>query len=312
MRVSAFPRLVKIASGLCLVAALALASAMPTAAEPSPGSQTPQSEDGTSGAEPEASAPAPAAPEPQSTENTESSPSATAPAKPATSESKSGSAPAKPQGVPAKPLGASAATPKAEEPAEQPGSKIIVNIDKGLQQMTVFVDGIEQHNWPISTGKRGYSTPSGTYTASSMNEIWYSKEWDNAPMYNAVFFTKKGHAIHGTDEEKNLGKPASHGCVRVSRENAKTLFALVDANGLSNTQVVLTGVTPGGEAKIAKKPTNRRYGENDPWFGDQYYYPPGYGRREPQRRGFFGGIFRRPERQREYYGGRRYYYPPPY
>jgi hypothetical protein len=214
--------------------------------------------------------------------------------------------------VPAKPLGASAATPKAEEPAEQPGSKIIVNIDKGLQQMTVFVDGIEQHNWPISTGKRGYSTPSGTYTASSMNEIWYSKEWDNAPMYNAVFFTKKGHAIHGTDEEKNLGKPASHGCVRVSRENAKTLFALVDANGLSNTQVVLTGVTPGGEAKIAKKPTNRRYGENDPWFGDQYYYPPGYGRREPQRRGFFGGIFRRPERQREYYGGRRYYYPPPY
>ena len=72
--------------------------------------------------------------------------------------------------------------------------------------MTVFVDGVELYSWPVSTGTRGYSTPSGTYTASSMNKIWYSKQWDNAPMPNAVFFTKEGHAIHGTLEEKN---PAS-------------------------------------------------------------------------------------------------------
>ena len=81
---------------------------------------------------------------------------------------------------------------------EKPKSSIVINIDKSAQEMTVFVDGVELYSWPVSTGMRGYSTPSGSYTASSMNEIWYSKQWDNAPMPNAIFFTKQGHAIHGT------------------------------------------------------------------------------------------------------------------
>jgi lipoprotein-anchoring transpeptidase ErfK/SrfK len=58
-------------------------------------------------------------------------------------------------------------------------------------------------------GKSGYSTPSGTYTATSMNEIWYSKQWDNVPMPHSIFFMKDGHAIHGSNEVKNLGKPVS-------------------------------------------------------------------------------------------------------
>ena len=64
----------------------------------------------------------------------------------------------------------------------QDGSQILINIDKSRQEMTVFVDGIEQYTWPVSTGGPGYATPSGTFTASSMNEVWYSKQWDNAPM----------------------------------------------------------------------------------------------------------------------------------
>ena len=86
-----------------------------------------------------------------------------------------------------------------------------------------------------------------------MNKIWYSRQWDNAPMPHAVFFTKDGHAIHGTLDLKRLGKPASHGCVRLSPENAATLFALVEKTGMKNTQVVLAGSTPGGEGKVASK-----------------------------------------------------------
>jgi L,D-transpeptidase catalytic domain len=72
-------------------------------------------------------------------------------------------------------------------------------------------------------------------------------------MPHAVFFTKDGHAIHGTLEVKRLGKPASHGCVRLSPENAATLFALVERTGVENAQVVLAGSTPGGEGKVANK-----------------------------------------------------------
>jgi lipoprotein-anchoring transpeptidase ErfK/SrfK len=91
---------------------------------------------------------------------------------------------------------------------------LLININKTKQEMTIFLDGIEKYHWPVSTGRAGYSTPSGTYTATSMNEIWYSKQWDNSPMPHSIFFMKDGHAIHGSYEVKNLGKPVSHGCVR--------------------------------------------------------------------------------------------------
>src|SRR6185436_7169045 len=140
----------------------------------------------------------------------------------------------------------SATQPKGANPV---AATILINIDKTKQQMTVFLDGVESYNWPVSTGKAGYSTPSGTFTATSMNEIWYSKEWDNAPMPHAIFFMKDGHAIHGSYEVKNLGKPASHGCVRIAPQNATLLYELVKANGLLNTRVVLSGETPGGEGQ---------------------------------------------------------------
>jgi lipoprotein-anchoring transpeptidase ErfK/SrfK len=171
--------------------------------------------------------------------------------------------------------GKSAASP---EPANS-GSQILINVDKSSQHMTVFVDGIEKYSWPVSTGIRGYSTPSGNYTASSMNKIWYSKQWDNAPMPHSIFFTKDGHAIHGSHETKKLGRAASHGCVRLAPKNAATLFDLVKENGLENTKVVLAGVTPGGEAKVASQPRQYRDADAAPWM-----VPPGY----YQRRGLFG------------------------
>jgi lipoprotein-anchoring transpeptidase ErfK/SrfK len=170
-------------------------------------------------------------------------------------------------------------------------SSIVVNIDKTKQQMTVFLDGVERYNWPVSTGKSGYSTPSGTFTAMSMNEVWYSKEWDNAPMPHAIFFMKDGHAIHGSYEVKTLGKPVSHGCVRISPQNAATLYDLVAKTGLKNTQVVLAGDAPGGEARVASKSrSGPRYSQNThrsykPKFD---YYAESFP--QPERR---GGFFRR-------------------
>jgi lipoprotein-anchoring transpeptidase ErfK/SrfK len=163
----------------------------------------------------------------------------------ATPNTETGSSAAKSESVPA------GSQPQSDPGTKKAGSSVLISINKTNQEMTVSLDGIEKYHWPVSTGRAGYSTPSGTYTATSMNEIWYSKQWDNSPMPHSIFFMKDGHAIHGTYEGTNLGKPASHGCVRISLENATTLYALVKENGLENTQVALTGVTPGGEFKYA-------------------------------------------------------------
>jgi lipoprotein-anchoring transpeptidase ErfK/SrfK len=177
------------------------------------------------------------------------------------------------------------------------GSAVPINIDKTNQKMTVFLDGVEKYDWPVSTGKAGYSTPSGTYTATSMNEMWYSKQWDNAAMPHSIFFMKDGHAIHGSSEVKNLGSPASHGCVRISPENAATLYALVAKHGLQNTQVALTGTTPGGEFKVASPAGAARFSQANVGAYDNV--------QSQTRPSFFERLFGGP-----YYNGQGYYAQP--
>jgi lipoprotein-anchoring transpeptidase ErfK/SrfK len=66
----------------------------------------------------------------------------------------------------------------------------------------------------------------------------YSRKYDNAPMPHSVFF-HYGYAIHATDAVKALGRPASHGCVRLSPANASKLFALVKQHGSGRTRIKL-------------------------------------------------------------------------
>ena len=120
-------------------------------------------------------------------------------------------------------------------------AEILIKVDKSAQRMTVVRHGATVYSWPVSTGRTAYATPSGSYTAFRMEADHYSKEWDDAPMPHSIFFTKIGHAIHGSYDTKKLGMPASHGCVRISPAHAATLFALVKQDGLVNTKVVLTG-----------------------------------------------------------------------
>jgi hypothetical protein len=118
---------------------------------------------------------------------------------------------------------------------------ILITIDKAAQRMTVEVDGAPRWTWPVSTGRRGYDTPAGSFKPFRLEEDHYSKEWDEAPMPYSIFFTDGGHAIHGSYETRKLGRRASHGCVRLAPKNAAKLFALVQSQGLGNARVVVTG-----------------------------------------------------------------------
>jgi len=133
-------------------------------------------------------------------------------------------------------------------------AKVAITIDKDNQQMTVAVDGVERYHWPVSSGIPSRETPSGSFRTFRMEEDHFSKEFDDAPMPHSIFFTKVGHAIHGTDSVSRLGTPASHGCVRLSRANASTLYALVQQEGVLNTTVTLTG---SAQVAMARNPRPR-------------------------------------------------------
>lgn len=115
-------------------------------------------------------------------------------------------------------------------------AKVQVEVDVGSQTMAVYVQGQLRHTWRVSTGRRGYETPGGSYRAKRIEQEWYSTLYDDAPMPHSVFF-KGGYAIHGTYDVKRLGRPASHGCVRLAPGNAARLYNLVARFGLQNTRI---------------------------------------------------------------------------
>jgi lipoprotein-anchoring transpeptidase ErfK/SrfK len=113
---------------------------------------------------------------------------------------------------------------------------VAVHIDKSSQRMVVSVDGATRYNWPVSSGRSGYGTPSGVFHPQSMHRRYFSRKYYNSPMPNAIFFYF-GFAIHGTTDIGRLGGPASHGCVRLHPSHAAALFALVQRNGPRNTRI---------------------------------------------------------------------------
>lgn len=115
-------------------------------------------------------------------------------------------------------------------------SEVSVVVDISEQVMNVRVDGALRYTYTVSTGKKGYSTPTGTYGVQRMHKKYFSKKYDNAPMPYAIFF-HGGYAIHGTTDIKRLGRIASHGCVRLHPDDARELYALVKEAGAGNTRV---------------------------------------------------------------------------
>ena len=98
-------------------------------------------------------------------------------------------------------------------------------ISKSRQRMIVH-SSEGSYSWPVSTARRGYYTPTGVFHPYSLQPMHYSRKYDNAPMPHSIFFSG-GYAIHATPHTGNLGRPASHGCVRLSPGNAATLYGIV-------------------------------------------------------------------------------------
>jgi lipoprotein-anchoring transpeptidase ErfK/SrfK len=86
----------------------------------------------------------------------------------------------------------------------------VVQIDKSSQRMAVSVDGTTCYSWPVSTGRDGFGTQSGTFNPQSTARHYFS-----------------------------CG-PASHGCVRLHPSHAAALFVLVQEQGPRNTRIKIS------------------------------------------------------------------------
>lgn len=118
-------------------------------------------------------------------------------------------------------------------------ASIVARISLSEQRMDLVVDGEHAFSWPVSTARRGYVTPTGVYRPFRTARMWRSRKYDMSPMPYSVFF-RGGYAIHGTGYVRSLGRPASHGCVRLHTANAAILYRLVRERGMGDARVVIT------------------------------------------------------------------------
>jgi len=105
--------------------------------------------------------------------------------------------------------------------------KIIVSLDK--QHMYVYRGSEKVFNSRVSTGKRGYSTPAGIYSILEKRRWHRSNIYNGAPMPFMQRLTWSGIALHASGHVP--GYPASHGCIRLPRSSASSLFKKTDVGG---------------------------------------------------------------------------------
>ncbi len=128
----------------------------------------------------------------------------------------------------------------AAPPAKARDLGVVVDLSRG--RLEVRVDGRLRGRYPVSVGRAGYRTPTGTYQLSKViwNPAWTPPDegWakDKArkapggagnPMGRVKILFGPELYLHGTQATGALGEPASHGCVRMSNRAALRLARLV-------------------------------------------------------------------------------------
>lgn len=147
--------------------------------------------------------------------------------------------------------------PAVEPEPPKPVITLKVDINLSAQRMTVTNGDEVLHSWPISSGRGGYSTPNGTYQPQWRAKMWRSKQYYGSPMPHSVFF-HRGYAVHGTYATGMLGRPASHGCIRLAPKHAATFYNLVGKHGMESTQIVVRGKTPSTRVATGRKSERSR------------------------------------------------------
>jgi lipoprotein-anchoring transpeptidase ErfK/SrfK len=115
-------------------------------------------------------------------------------------------------------------------------ARVRIHIDISTQRMHVRSSS-GSYSWPVSTARAGYVTPRGAYSARSLHRMHYSRKYQMSPMPHSIFF-RGGYAIHGSYATGSLGRPASHGCVRLAPGAAARLYGMVRREGAS---ILITG-----------------------------------------------------------------------
>jgi len=126
--------------------------------------------------------------------------------------------------------GQTATAPAAQSQARR---KVVVSIPH--RKLALIEDGAVKKVYPVAVGASGSPSPAGTFAVKNrlVKPTYYhpgkviAAGADNPLGSRWIGLSTKGYGIHGTNVESSIGKAASHGCIRMHRQDLEELFANV-------------------------------------------------------------------------------------
>ena len=103
-----------------------------------------------------------------------------------------------------------------------------IEVDLDAQTAQLFVDDVAEEAVPISSGRKGYPTPKGEFVVTNKHRHWTSTIYGAAMPY----YLRLSCRAFGLHAGHLPGYPASHGCIRLNKKDAKNLFERVPVGTL--------------------------------------------------------------------------------
>lgn len=116
----------------------------------------------------------------------------------------------------------------APQPTQPPSNNggggtgpLSVIVDLSSQMAYVYRGDTQINSTAVNTGKAGFETPTGTFYINlklrydDMSGREGGESWDVSNVPYAMYFTNRGHALHGAPWARSFGSPRSHGCVNL-------------------------------------------------------------------------------------------------
>ncbi|HJQ21733.1 MAG TPA: L,D-transpeptidase [Gemmatimonadaceae bacterium] len=120
-------------------------------------------------------------------------------------------------------------------------------VDLSSRQLQVIQNGHLARTYGVAVGRPGHPTPQGSFRTGNIdwNPAWVPPDVDWAknkkpqppgapsnPIQGVkIYFKAPDYYIHGTNNPGSIGEAASHGCIRMTESDAKSLARLIQSSG---------------------------------------------------------------------------------
>ena len=127
----------------------------------------------------------------------------------------------------------------------EPSLRLVVDLSK--RELVVLRNGDEVTTYGVAVGRPRHPTPTGSFRTG---DIIYNPSWRPPPQYWArnlepqpggapanpmqgvkIFFRAPYYFIHGTNDPGSIGEAASHGCIRMTADDAVSLARTIERAG---------------------------------------------------------------------------------